>query len=187
MVAGYNLATRSDRSGLSAGLSAAGRAVWLRIGCAAFAASAAMLAPTSAAIAANTVQITKLTDVSFGTISTAADSVRGQNVCISSQTPTKGYNVRASGSGASNAFTLANGTKTLAYEVQWNSTSGQTTGTGLSPNIALTGLISSATKPTCSSGPATTASLIVVVRSVAASTASAGTYNGTLTLVFAPE
>ena len=187
MVAGRYPATRPDRSGLGAGLSPAGRAVWLRTGFGAFATFAAMLAPTSPAIAANTVQITKLTDVNFGTISTAADSVNGQSVCISSQTPTRGYNVRASGSGASSAFTLANGTRTLGYEVQWNSTSGQTTGTGLSPNVALTGLISTATKPTCASGPATTASLIIVIRSAAASTATAGSYSGTLTLVFAPE
>ena len=152
--------------------------------------AAAMLALPAPAHAAssNTVQITKLSDIGIGVIANlATDTTRPENVCIFSGRPRSGYNVQAQGSGASNAFTLASGTKTLAYEVQWAQTSGASSGTGLSSGVPLTGLTSTATDATCSSGPATAATLFVVVRSTAASSATAGDYTGTLTLVFGYE
>jgi hypothetical protein len=57
----------------------------------------------------------------------------------------------------------------------------------LSPNVPLTGQTSTATQQTCNSGPATSASLIVVLRSTALSSATAGTYNGAVTLLVGPE
>ena len=163
-------------------------AVWLLRRCANVAVAATLLVLPSPALAANTVQITKLSDVPFGTITNfGADTIRSQSVCIFSGTGSKGYNVRASGSGPSSAFTLTNGSKLLDYVVQWNSSSGRASGTTLSPNVTLTGLKSTATNATCASGPATTASLVLIVRSTAAASATAGSYSGTLTLVFAPE
>jgi hypothetical protein len=95
--------------------------------------------------------------------------------------------VQATGSGSGGAFTLASGSASLAYEVQWSQVSGQTSGTQLSPNVALTGQVSSATQPSCNSGPSTSASLIVILRSAQLSAAAAGSYSGTLTLLVAPE
>ena len=147
----------------------------------------ALIAPAAPA-AAQQVQITKLSDVAFGTITDlTTDSVSAQNVCVFSSTQQKGYNIRATGNGAGNAFTLGNGPASLAYEVQWNQNSGRTTGTSLTSNVTLTGQRSNANNATCASGPATTASLIVIIRSAALGAAAGGNYSGTLTLVIAPE
>jgi hypothetical protein len=47
--------------------------------------------------------------------------------------------------------------------------------------------VSTASHQTCSTGPASSASLIILLRSAALSSARAGSYNGTLTLVVGPE
>lgn len=134
------------------------------------------------------VRITGLSDVAFGTIANlGVDDVGSQSVCIYSQTTTNGYNVTANGTGSGGAFQLASGANLLPFDVQWNSSAGQTNGTQLSPNVPLTGLVSSAMAQQCTSGPATSASLIIILRSAALASTTAGTYNGTLTLVFGPE
>jgi hypothetical protein len=158
----------------------------VRNGLAALCACGIALIGAPAGAQSNNVRITGLADVAFGSL-TGGDVTRAQNVCAFSSTSTKGYRVTASGSGASGAFTLANGAHTLAYEVQWNKLSGQTAGTGLSPNVALTGQTSTATQQQCNSGPATSASLILIVRGTSAAAASGGNYSGTLTLVLGPE
>lgn len=135
----------------------------------------------------NNVRITGLTDVTFGSLTGFSDVVSAQSVCAFSNTATKGYRVTATGTGASGAFTLASGVDTLAYEVQWNGSSGQTSGTALTPNVPRTGLISSATQQQCNSGPATSASLIVLVRGTTLTSATAGSYSGTLSITLGPE
>lgn len=143
------------------------------------------LSPFSAA-AQEQARITGLSDVSFGTIANfTSDQSIAQNVCIYSSTDR--YSVTARGSGTGNAFTLASGSNRLAYEVQWASTSGQTSGTALSPNVALTGQTSfTFLGTTCFFGIFRTASLITILRASTLSTATAGSYSGTLTLVIAP-
>ncbi|MEO6359596.1 MAG: hypothetical protein ABIO43_03350 [Sphingomicrobium sp.] len=145
-------------------------------------------AVSAAPASAQKVRIDGLVDVNFGTIANlTADSWQSQSICVFSQTANGGYNIRAFGSGTGGSFTLASGGNTLAYEVQWSATSGQTTGTILTANTALTGLTSAATQQVCNAGPPTTASLIVVLRAAALTSAIAGAYSGTLTLVVAPE
>lgn len=151
-----------------------------------FAIVLAWAAPADAA--SNNVRITGLTDVAFGTlVNLAADSSRSQSICLYANTATNGYNVRASGSGAGGEFALSSGSGSLPFEVQWNSAAGQSTGTQLTANVTLPGQTSVATQQTCNSGPAASASLIVILRSAALSSAQAGTYNGSLTLVIGPE
>jgi hypothetical protein len=75
----------------------------------------------------------------------------------------------------------------MSYEVQWSNSSAQGSGTQLASNVPLTGQVSGATHQTCSNGPATTASLIILLRSNVLSSATAGAYNGTLTLVVGAE
>jgi hypothetical protein len=189
MVAGIIPATRTDRSALGEMPGRPIGAVWLLKGSAGIVAAAAALVLASPALAAaNNVQITGLSDVALGTISNfGSDTVRAQSVCAYSNTKTSGYHVTANGTGTGGAFTLASGAQTLAYDVQWSNSSGQSSGTQLGPNVALTGQTSSATQAICNKGPATTASLIVIVRSTAVAAAMAGTYSGTLTLVLGPE
>jgi hypothetical protein len=137
---------------------------------------------------AQKVRISNLADVNFGTIANLqADSRQSQSICVYSQGAGGAYSVTASGSGGGSAFTLANGAFALPYEVQWSPASGQANGTTLSANVALSGQTSTATQQTCNSGPANSASLIVVLRSAALSQARMGSYNGTLTLVIAAE
>jgi len=150
---------------------------------------AALLAFGAApAKAQNRVRITKLSDVAFGSLSNlSVDAIQAQSICLFSQTATKGYNVRATGSAPGSALALVSGANLLAYEVQWNQLSGQSSGTQLTSGVTLTGQTSLATQQTCNSGPATSASLILILRSTALSNARAGSYTGTLTLVIGPE
>ena len=136
----------------------------------------------------NNVRISKLSDVAFGSIANVgADATNSQSLCVYANTANQGYRVTASGSAPGGAFSLTSGSFLLNYEVQWNQAPSQSSGTQLSPNVTLTGLISSATQQTCNSGPATTASLILVLRSSELSNARAGSYSGTLTLLVGPE
>jgi len=134
------------------------------------------------------VELTGLTDVSFANQDPSTPASNAQNVCVWSNTSTRGYNVTASGSGAASAFTLANGALSVPYTVEWAASTGQSSGTALASGSALTGLQSTATNATCSSGPSSTASLVVKISSAdLQSMEAAATYTGTLTLVVAPE
>ena len=149
---------------------------------------AALLAPQASLAQSNNVRITQLSDVAFGSlVNLGVDAVRTQNICVFAHTATGGYRVTATGSAPGGAFALSSGTSLLAYDVQWSPSAGQSAGTQLSPNIPLTGLTSAASQQTCNNGPATTASLILLLRSVEMSSASAGSYSGTLTLLVGPE
>lgn len=133
-------------------------------------------------------QISKLANVSFGTIANfSSDLSNSQNICVYSTGTSTRYHVTGTGSGAGSAFTLASGSNTMAYEVEWSSSSGQTSGTSLTSGTALTLQTSTATNATCSSGPATSASLIVILRTATIQAARAGAYSGTLTLIIAPN
>jgi hypothetical protein len=147
---------------------------------------AAAASPVPAA--AQKVRITNLSDIDFGLVSNLqADALRSQNVCLYSSSAGGLYSVTASGSGAGSTFALSNGASTLSYEVQWSGQSGQTAGTSLNPNVAVTGQSSAATHQFCNSGPAASASLIVILRSSALSQAREGMYSGSLTLLIAAE
>ena len=136
----------------------------------------------------NRVQISGLSDVSFTNQDPATAASNAQNVCVWSNTSTRGYNVTASGSGAASAFTLASGALTVPYSVEWAASTGQTSGSALTSGAALTGLTSTATNANCASGPAKSASLIVKISTANLQTMqAAASYTGTLTLVVAPE
>lgn len=134
------------------------------------------------------VRITGLSDVNFGSISNlAVDAVQAQSLCVYSNGTGNRYAVRADGSGAGGAFTLSNGTSTLTYDVRWNSQPGQTNGTILMPQVLLGSQSTAAQNQTCTNGPATSASLIVTLPATSLSSAEAGSYGGTLTLIVAEE
>ena len=133
------------------------------------------------------VQISGLSDVAFGTVDPSSAASQAQNVCVWSNTSGRVYSVTAAGSGLSNAFTLSDGTNTLAYGVEWAASSGQSSGTALVSGTALGSLASTATNPTCSVGPAASASLIVRMTAANLQAAVASSYTGTLTLVVAPQ
>ena len=144
---------------------------------------------TITATVPNRAQLTALSDVSFSSVDPSTAATSSQSVCAWSNTATKGYSITATGSGTSGAFTLASGALTpVAYSVQWNQLSGQTTGTSLTTGTALGSLVSTATKPTCSSGPSTSASLVVTIAATDLQTmVAAASYTGTLTLLLTPQ
>ena len=133
------------------------------------------------------VQISGLSDIAFGTVDPAAAAASAEDVCVWSNTSGRAYTVTATGSGASNAFSLSDGSNSLNYAVEWAGTAGQSAGTALVSGTALGGLSSTATNPTCSSGPAASASLIVKMAAADLQAAAASSYTGTLTLVVAPQ
>lgn len=134
------------------------------------------------------VRISKLSDVTFANADPSVDASNAQNVCVWSNTSTRGYSITATGSGSSSAFALSNGTDAVPYTVGWAQSSGETTGSSLTAGAALTGQTSTATNSDCSAGPAASASLVVTIASSTLQSMAAGVdYTGTLTLVVAPE
>jgi hypothetical protein len=146
----------------------------------------------NASVAAR-VDITNLSDVTFAdadigpVINTASQATKAENVCVWSNNSDKSYYITASGSGAASAFTLANAANpVIPYEVYWNVTTGQVTGTQLLTGVKSAKLTGTATAPTCGGG--TTASLIVGIQGTDANSMLANTaYTGTLTLLLAPN
>lgn len=137
---------------------------------------------------ASKVQISNLQDVTFTTIDPATAASNAQNVCVFSNTATKGYNIKATGSGALGVFTLANSALTVPYSVEWANTTAQASGTALTAATTLTGQTSVAANPTCNAGANPTASLIVKISSANLMTMQSNVaYTGTLTLLVGPE
>lgn len=134
------------------------------------------------------VQITGLTDVAFTNVDPSTTATNAQSNCVWSNTATKGYTITATGSGTSGAFTLASGALApVNYSVQWNQSTGQSTGTALTAASVSGTFNSTATTPTCATAPATSSSLIVSISSAQLLTmASLTTYTGTLTLLVSP-
>jgi hypothetical protein len=147
-----------------------------------------LLAVSHAGPANAKVRITGLSDVSFGTISNlTVDAVQSQSVCVFSNGSNSTYSIRANGSGIGGAFTLASGGAALDYNVRWNNQPGQSNGTALAAGVSLGGQTTNGQNQLCSSGPPTTASLIVTLPAPSLSAATAGTYSGTLTIIVAEE
>lgn len=158
------------------------RRLWHGLGMFA-AAVVAIPSPAAAQIFQNLVQISKLSDVAFGTIANIqSDQVQSQSACAFSGLLGGRYSISASGSGRGGAFTLANGSATLPYEVQWSTTAGQTSGTALTPGASLTGQTMLLSCPLLAT---TNSSLIVILRGTSLGSATAGSYNGSLTLILA--
>ena len=148
----------------------------------------ALLALMPVSAEAQRARINKLSDVAFGPITNfAIDQTNSQSICVFTTPLGTRYRVTASGSGVGQAFTLTTGGSTMAYEVQWAASAGQTVGTSLTSGVALTNLATAARRSGCSSGPVTSASLITILRSATVGAATSGMYTGTLYLLIAPN
>lgn len=137
---------------------------------------------------AQRVRATGFSDVSFGLLANVqSDNRQSQSVCVFSNGATHNYSVSAWGTGPGGSFQLSNGQSTLAYDVEWSDSSAETSGVNLTPNVPLTGQISAASHQLCSNGPATSASLTVVLRAVELAQAREGLYAGSLTFLISAE
>ena len=158
----------------------------LRPRCAALIAAAVLACATPAR--AQQVRIAQIGDIAFGTLGAApVDKVLTDNLCVYSTATSGRYTITARGSGTSSAFTLASGANALPYEVQWAFVSGATSGTTLSPNVALAGTTANRANSSCGLAASLTATLIVMLRGTTQQSAMAGNYTGTLTLIVAPN
>lgn len=135
--------------------------------------------------AAGTAKITGLSDIGFSALNPFVAAQSNQSLCVGSSTGK--YTITATGSGSASAFLLsAGGGLTLAYAVAWSATNGATSGTALTPAVALTGQSTSSLTGVCLTAP--TATVIVSLSTANLQAASAGvTYTGTLTLVVAAQ
>ncbi len=128
------------------------------------------------------VRISNLTDINLGVFA-GADAIGSSNACVY-RNGTGAYQITASGDGAGGAFTLTDGTNSVAYSIDYDD------GTGAQPmTTGITVLGRSGADP-ASSTCATTgdnATVTATVAAVDAATLPAGTYAGTLTLLVAPE
>ncbi len=137
--------------------------------------------------------ITNLTDLTVASwVTGGGNQTLTSDLCVYSTRPSGGYTVKATGSGAASAFTLANGANTLAYAVSWNSAGvGALTnvGTALTTNVTSAALTKAATdSSTCTEAtPGPTARLIVTILATSLDAVVDGTYTGTLTLLITPN
>ncbi len=139
-------------------------------------------------------QISDLSDMTLSNWSIGGGAVTlYSNVCVYSSTGS--YYVTASGSGTSNAFTIASSSRTLPYSVTWNAGGAGAignTGTSLTAATQSASPFANAAtaSATCSGGGASndTARVVVGITStdMTAATASATPYTGTLTMLITP-
>lgn len=134
------------------------------------------------------VEISKLSDLTFTTLNGNADATLKEDVCVFSNTLTRGYTIKGSGSGASGAYTLVNSSSaTIPYSVAWASSASASTGTALLNGTPSGTLTSTALTPTCGAGSTPTATLIVGIAAIDQGSMVANTsYTGTLTLLVTP-
>ena len=153
-----------------------------------FSAFTLTLVLTPDAALADKVRITSLSDVNFGMIANPqVEARRSQNMCVYSNGTGMTYSVSASGTGNGASFVLTSGANSLPFQVEWSDSTGQSSGVSLSPATPLTGQRSSATQQFCNSGPATSASMIIVLRPSDLTQAREGNYAGTLNLLISAE
>lgn len=137
-------------------------------------------------------QISAMTDMTLASYTLGAgDQALFSTACVYSSSAGGAYYVTATGSGASNAFTLADGSNTIAYTVVWNSGGVGalgTTGATLTTAVQTAALSNAATdSATCAgTSPGPTAQVNVNIAGTVLDAAPAGTYTGTLTIVVAP-
>jgi hypothetical protein len=144
-------------------------------------------ASCGAAGAAEKARISGLADVNFGQITGTVDQAIGQSLCVYSSSPTGAYGVTASGSGSGGSFALSSGSAELAYDVLWADAPNQSSGMALLSGTPRGGFTSNASQHFCNSGPSSTATLTIVIRSAELGNAQAGSYSGMLQITITPE
>lgn len=130
--------------------------------------------------------INSLTDVTFASVDPTIDAVSAQAPCVWSNTSTRGYKILASGSGASGAFTLTDGTVTVPYTVGWADSANATSLASLTAGTASATLAATAANPACSGGADSTLQVAIASSSLQSMVANTA-YLGTLTLVVTPQ
>lgn len=130
-------------------------------------------------------RISQLNDIPLGVWSGVGNLTGSDRLCIYRNSAGL-YTIKATGSGAAGAFTLANGAATLPYTVTWNDGTGAV---AMTTNVALANRANAWTAGDgCNGGASNNATVAVTVTaaSLAAATAT-GSYSGVLTLTYTTQ
>lgn len=125
------------------------------------------------------VRITEMDNFAFGTWSGSGQLQASDTICIYDSQANMNYGIRATGSGAASAFTVASGAFTLAYGVQWQGSVGAMT--TLTTNVKTVFNNANRISQTCGGAP--NATLRITFTQANLEAAEAGTYSGVLTLL----
>jgi len=134
------------------------------------------------------VSISNLNDITFDTtalrtaLNTGADVNQSDPLCVWSNNPDGSYFITATGDGAANAFTLNDGTRTIAYSVSWATVGAEVTLTAGQKSSKFT---SNASVPNCG-GSVSAAINITLANAAIAAMEATTTYAGVLTLLVSP-
>lgn len=158
----------------------------------AHAATDGTLGTTSTGTANISVTIPKLirargfADFALGTYTGIGDLNGNDDLNISTNygTAARTYRVTGTGSGAASAFTVTDGTNTIAYNAFYNDVTGTAGRVAMTSGTAVTAQ-TGAVKPL--STTTLNANLSIQVLEANLQAADAATYNGVITLVFTPE
>lgn len=132
------------------------------------------------------IRISDIDDFIFGShtgLGTTSPSLT-DDICIY-RNSTGNYQVTASGSGSGGDFTLSNGADTMTYTAQWNDGNGFNP---LQPNTPLSnqGNVFNS-NINCNAGSANNASLKIDIDNSELQSVPAGTYQGVITIMVAPQ
>jgi hypothetical protein len=122
-----------------------------------------------------------LVDVTYGG---SGAVTANDDVCVWTNDSATSYKVTATGDGAGSAFTITDGSDTIAYTVSWNDVTG-TVGAASLTATTQSGVQTGASNTyPC---PANNANISVSFAENDVLSVQAGAYSGTLTLVLAPD
>ena len=125
-------------------------------------------------------------DFNLGSYSGTGDVNANDDLNISTNygTSARTYTVRATGSGAASAFTITDGTQTIAYNVYYNDATGTGGRVAMTTNVNLTAQ-TNASKPL--SDTTLNANLSIEILQANLQAVDAAAFTGTITLLFTPE
>ena len=133
----------------------------------------------------NLILISGMADIGFGTYSGVGDLNQNEDICIYTNKAAGTYRVTGSGSGGGGAFTLSDGTNTLAYNVFYNDVTGTTGEQQLTSGTPL-GSQNGANTTSQNCGGSNDANYHVQILGTNLLAAPSGAYSGTLTLLVEP-
>lgn len=133
----------------------------------------------------NLIKVTGFADLALGAWSGSGAMDGNDNICVYTNKASGTYRVTATGSGASNAFTITDGSNLIAYTAAFNDVSGTSGEQPLTSGTALTGQTGANTaSQTC--GGSNNSNFHVTIAEAALLAAPAGAYSGTLTILVEP-
>jgi len=131
-------------------------------------------------------KISDIADMNFGNYSGTGALTLDDDVCVYVNASSGQYKVTAQGSGVASAFTLTDGSQTIAYTVRWNNTSGTSGNAALTATVQ-SGTLTGANTASLTCGGGSNANFQVTMTQSALLNVKSSTYTGVLTLIIDPN